>query len=64
MCLDPSYSVDALKFLQTQLAEVVDHSNEIESAEFRSLTTDLVYRNRGDYVSGVQLLVLLTNIIE
>ncbi|CAG8451778.1 448_t:CDS:10 [Paraglomus occultum] len=47
MCLDPSYSVDALKFLQTQLAEVVDHSNETESAEFRSLTTDLVYRNRG-----------------
>eukprot|EP00127_Corallochytrium_limacisporum_P006525 Clim_evm56s229 gene=Clim_evmTU56s229 len=38
-------SVEALRYLQTSLAEVVDHGDKDESAEFRSLTARLFQRS-------------------
>ena len=40
-------STKALKYLQVQLAQVVDHSNKDESLEFRGLSTNLFNKNKG-----------------
>lgn len=34
-------SIEALHYLQHDLSELVDHSNEAESSEFRNLTSNL-----------------------
>ncbi|CAG8469113.1 3784_t:CDS:10 [Funneliformis caledonium] len=41
MCLEGD-SIKALKYLQVQLAQVVDHTNEKESSEFYGLSTSLI----------------------
>jgi hypothetical protein len=40
MCIS-GQSLEALKYLQVELANCVDHSDPQESLEFRNLTTDL-----------------------
>jgi len=54
MCLEGD-STKALKYLQIQLAQVVDHSNKDESLEFRGLSTSLFNKNKGKYISFTDL---------
>ncbi|CAG8499389.1 16163_t:CDS:10 [Acaulospora morrowiae] len=47
MCLEGD-SIKALKYLQNQLSQVVDHTSETESEEFRGLTSNLFYNIKND----------------
>ena len=53
MCFEGD-STKALKYLQVQLAQVVDHSNKDESLEFRGLSTSLFNKNKGKLIYIMQ----------
>ena len=60
MCLAAN-PIDALQFLQTDLSSVVDHSNQQEIEEFRSLTFNLFGGIESD---NVQLFEARTEVYE
>ncbi|CAG8465178.1 12907_t:CDS:10 [Acaulospora colombiana] len=59
MCLEGD-SIKALKYLQNQLSQVVDHTSEAESEEFRGLTSNLFYNIK----DNVDLFEVRTELFE
>ena len=59
MCYEGD-SIKALKYLQVQLAQVVDHSNENESSEFYGLSKSLIHEDKGKIIN-IYLWILIND---